>query len=85
MAEEIENPALNVPRAIVTTVLLNGSTGWAMVLALLFCLGDIDSVIVCLPSILRLLSVSHKETYLIYFLEHPYRLSIHTSILQRGR
>lgn len=45
MAEEIENPALNVPRAIVTTVLLNGSTGWGMVLALLFCLGDIDSVI----------------------------------------
>ncbi|KAJ8128327.1 hypothetical protein O1611_g5307 [Lasiodiplodia mahajangana] len=45
MAEEIENPAMNVPRAIVTTVLLNGSTGWAMVLAVLFCLGDIDSVI----------------------------------------
>ncbi|TGJ88083.1 hypothetical protein E0Z10_g642 [Xylaria hypoxylon] len=46
MAEEIENPAVNVPRAIVTTVLLNGSTGWAMVLAVLFCLGDIESVIV---------------------------------------
>ncbi|KAI1172930.1 amino acid/polyamine transporter I [Nemania sp. FL0916] len=45
MAEEIENPATNVPRAIVTTVLLNGGTGWAMVLAVLFCLGDIDSVI----------------------------------------
>ncbi|KAI1121349.1 amino acid/polyamine transporter I [Nemania abortiva] len=45
MAEEIENPAMNVPRAIVTTVFLNGSTGWAMVLAVLFCLGDIDSVI----------------------------------------
>ncbi|KAI3335885.1 amino acid/polyamine transporter I [Ustulina deusta] len=45
MAEEIENPAMNVPRAIVTTVLLNGSTGWAMVLAVLFCLGDIESVI----------------------------------------
>lgn len=47
MSEEIENAAMNVPRAIVTTVLLNGSTGWAMVLAVLFCLGDIDSVIVC--------------------------------------
>ncbi|KAI2466144.1 amino acid/polyamine transporter I [Annulohypoxylon bovei var. microspora] len=45
MAEEIENAAMNVPRAIVTTVILNGSTGWAMVLALLFCLGDIESVI----------------------------------------
>lgn len=47
MAEEIENAAMNVPRAIVTTVILNGSTGWAMVLAVLFCLGDIESVIVC--------------------------------------
>ncbi|KAI0015393.1 putative choline transport protein [Xylariomycetidae sp. FL0641] len=45
MSEEIENAALNVPRAIFTTVILNGSTGWAMVLAVLFCLGDIDSVI----------------------------------------
>lgn len=47
MSEEIENAAMNVPRAIFTTVMLNGSTGWAMVLAVLFCLGDIDSVIVC--------------------------------------
>ncbi|KAI1352042.1 amino acid/polyamine transporter I [Xylaria sp. FL0043] len=45
MAEEIENPALNVPRAIFTTVLLNGSTGWGMLIALLFCLGDIESVL----------------------------------------
>ncbi|KAI1262204.1 amino acid/polyamine transporter I [Xylariaceae sp. FL1019] len=45
MAEEIENPALNVPRAIFTTVLLNGTTGWGMLIALLFCLGDIESVL----------------------------------------
>lgn len=47
MSEEIENAALNVPRAIFTTVILNGSMGWAMLLAVLFCLGDIESVIVC--------------------------------------
>ncbi|KUJ16112.1 amino acid transporter [Mollisia scopiformis] len=45
MSEEIENAAMNVPRAIFTTVLLNGTMGWAMVLAALFCLGDIESVI----------------------------------------
>ncbi|OTA98288.1 hypothetical protein M426DRAFT_116777 [Hypoxylon sp. CI-4A] len=45
MSEEIENAALNVPRAIFTTVILNGSMGWAMVLAILFCLGDIQSVL----------------------------------------
>lgn len=46
MSEEIENAAVNVPRAIVTTMILNGATGFAMVIAVLFCLGDIDSVIV---------------------------------------
>ena len=46
MSEEIENAALNVPRAIVTTMILNGSTGFAMVLAVLFCIGDIKSVLV---------------------------------------
>ncbi|KAI1403912.1 amino acid transporter [Hypoxylon fuscum] len=45
MSEEIENAAMNVPRAIFTTVMLNGSMGWAMVLAVLFCLGDIESVL----------------------------------------
>lgn len=49
MSEEIENAAMNVPRAIFTTVMLNGSMGWAMVLAVLFCLGDIESVLVCFP------------------------------------
>jgi hypothetical protein len=46
MSEEIDNAALNVPRAIFTTMMLNGIMGWAMVLAVLFCLGDIESVIV---------------------------------------
>lgn len=46
MSEEIDNAALNVPRAIFSTMVLNGATGLAMVLAVLFCLGDIDKVIV---------------------------------------
>ena len=46
MSEEIENAALNVPRAILTTMILNGATGFAMVLAVLFCLGDPDTVLV---------------------------------------
>lgn len=46
MSEEIENAALNVPRAIFTTMILNGSTGFAMVLAVLFCIGDVESVLV---------------------------------------
>ena len=46
MSEEIENAALNIPRAILTTMLLNGSMGFAMLLAVLFCLGDPKSVLV---------------------------------------
>ncbi|KAL8670875.1 MAG: hypothetical protein Q9168_004606 [Polycauliona sp. 1 TL-2023] len=46
MSEEIDDAALNVPRAIFATVILNGSTGFAMVLAVLFCLGDVDAVLV---------------------------------------
>ena len=45
MSEEIENAAVNVPRAIYTTMILNGSTGLAMLIAVLFCMGDLDSVI----------------------------------------
>ncbi|KAI4160936.1 MAG: hypothetical protein L6R39_000142 [Caloplaca ligustica] len=46
MSEEIENAALNVPRAIITTMILNGATGYAMVIALLFCLGNVDEALV---------------------------------------
>lgn len=81
MSEEIENAAINVPRAIVTTVILNGSTGWAMVLAVLFCLGDIDSVIVY-PTPLFL---SPVDVILISATAFSNWLSIHTSILQRDR
>ena len=51
MSEEIENAALNVPRAILTTMILNGATGFAMVLAVLFCLGDPENVLVSLQTI----------------------------------
>lgn len=46
MSEEIENAALNVPRALLTTMILNGATGYAMVIAVLFCLEDVERVVV---------------------------------------
>ena len=46
MSEEIDNAALNVPRAIFTTMLINGATGFGMALAVLFCLGDVETVLV---------------------------------------
>lgn len=46
MSEEIENAAVNVPRAIFTTMVLNGMMGLAMMLTILFCIGNIDEVLV---------------------------------------
>lgn len=45
MAEEITNSALNVPRAIFTTMCLNGAMGFAMMVAILFCIGDAEQVL----------------------------------------
>ncbi|RAL59845.1 hypothetical protein DID88_000474 [Monilinia fructigena] len=44
MSEEISKPSLNVPRAIVFSILLNGALGFGMLLAALFCLGNIEEV-----------------------------------------
>ncbi|KAM0123718.1 hypothetical protein ACHAO1_011231, partial [Botrytis cinerea] len=45
MSEEIRNPSLVVPRAIMLSIIINGSMGFAMVIALLFCIGDIDAAL----------------------------------------
>ena len=43
MAEEIQNAAVVVPRAITFSIFLNGTLGLGMALALLFCIGDINA------------------------------------------
>lgn len=40
MAEEIPNAAINVPRSIIISTLINGSLAFGMLLAIIFCLGD---------------------------------------------
>ncbi|KAI1657192.1 putative GABA permease [Daldinia decipiens] len=45
MAEEIKNASTVVPHAILITIVLNGVLGFAMLLAYLFCLGDLDAVL----------------------------------------
>ncbi|KAI4112802.1 MAG: hypothetical protein LQ345_006102 [Seirophora villosa] len=42
---EISNASLNVPRSMLASVMLNGTLGFAMLIAVLFCLGDIEEVI----------------------------------------
>ncbi|KAJ5092069.1 hypothetical protein NUU61_006939 [Penicillium alfredii] len=45
MAEEIENAALNIPRAIITGMSINSALGFSMMLTVLFCLGDPKTVL----------------------------------------
>lgn len=44
MSEEIKDAGRVVPRAMIATILINGALGFAMIMALLFCMGDIDAV-----------------------------------------
>lgn len=43
--EEMHNPAKNLPLVMIGTVVLNGTLGLAFLFALLFCLGDVESVL----------------------------------------
>ncbi|MCJ1361288.1 hypothetical protein MMC16_000386 [Acarospora aff. strigata] len=45
MAEEIHNPSVVMPRSIILSIIINGSLGFGMTIALLFCLGDIDAAL----------------------------------------
>ncbi|EAW15044.1 putative GABA permease [Aspergillus clavatus NRRL 1] len=45
MSEEIQNAPVVVPRSIFLSVLINGLLGFGMLIALLFCLGDINEAL----------------------------------------
>ena len=45
MSEEIQGAATVVPQSIMFSIVLNGSMGFGMAIALLFCLGDVDAAL----------------------------------------
>lgn len=45
MAEEVGNATVAIPRAILLSVLINGILGFTMLIATLFCMGDVDKAI----------------------------------------
>jgi amino acid transporter len=45
LAEEVVNARLTIPRAICTSVIVNGIVGFAMMITVLYCLGDANSVL----------------------------------------
>ena len=75
MSEEIDNAALNVPRAIFTTMLINGATGFGMVLAVLFCLGDVETVLVK-KTLVYLIVVGNDHS-----IAYTHQLPLHTNLL----
>ncbi|KAI9843986.1 MAG: hypothetical protein M1838_002392 [Thelocarpon superellum] len=45
MSEEVENASVVVPRTLLTSILINGAMGFGFLLALLYSIGDVDSVL----------------------------------------
>ena len=45
LAEEVANAAINIPRAVIASMCLNGAVGFTMMLTTLFCLGDAEKVL----------------------------------------
>ncbi|OGM50766.1 choline transport protein [Aspergillus bombycis] len=45
MAEEVANATVAIPRAVLLSVLINGTLGFTMLIATLFCMGDIDKAL----------------------------------------
>ncbi|THC97921.1 hypothetical protein EYZ11_002619 [Aspergillus tanneri] len=86
MAEEISNAPIYVPWSLMLTVLINGSLGFAMLLALLFCLGDIDKALqdpTGLPFIGNL-AYGNPNIYCHFDYHHLMPLESNQYWLQRG-
>jgi len=45
LAEEVVNAQLTIPRAICTSMIVDGIVGFAMMVTILYCLGDVNSVL----------------------------------------
>lgn len=45
MSEEIANAAMDVPRSIVCSIIINGSLGFGMLIAVIFCMGNPDDAL----------------------------------------
>jgi len=45
MSEEIKDASLTLPRAMMWTVVINGSLGFVMLVTFCFCLGDVETIL----------------------------------------
>lgn len=44
-AEEVQEASIVVPRSMLASVALNGTLGFSMVIAALFCMGDVEATL----------------------------------------
>lgn len=61
-AEEIENAAYIIPRSMIASVFVNGTLGIGMLIAILFCLGDLDSALAT-PTGFPFIEIFTQATY----------------------
>ncbi|KAH7121473.1 amino acid/polyamine transporter I [Dactylonectria macrodidyma] len=52
MSEETVNPSVVVPRSILLSLIINGSCGFAMLVAMVFCMGNFDEAAASAPGML---------------------------------
>lgn len=45
MSEEIISAATVVPKALMYSIIINGALAWAMVIAMIFCIGDLEAAL----------------------------------------
>ena len=45
MSEEITDASVNVPRSMMVSILLNGVLGFSMLIAVLFCVGNVEDIL----------------------------------------
>ncbi|KAK5998949.1 Choline transport-like protein [Cladobotryum mycophilum] len=61
LSEEVSNPSLVVPRSIMLTLMINGGLGFAMMMAILFCMGDLQHALES-PTGYPFIEVFHQAT-----------------------
>ena len=45
MSEEVRNSATTIPKIVMWTIVINGALAFAMLLALLFCIGSVEDAL----------------------------------------
>lgn len=62
MAEEVRNASVVVPRMIMTTICLNGALGFVMIVTMVFCITDIEGMVLASTSPYPFIDIFYMAT-----------------------